>query len=272
MNPIKIQQFDLEKTLFSGQIFNFRKIDGSCYGVTTNNVIKFTNKDELQYDQLIVDEQAIKRFLRLDEDLEEIFSKIKKDEHVIKAIDQNKGLRILKQDFDVCLISFILSQRKNIKAIRKCIDNLCINLGEKVVFDSKEFYLFPTLEKLANSDIEVLIKSGLGYRAKYVKESAKKVIEADLDKRIHQMPLNKAKEALLSLPGVGIKVADCILVYSLGFNNITPLDIWGYRVAWDLYGFDKKAKYSDIQKFFDDYFNGYASYAALYLFEYMRRR
>ena len=161
--------------------------------------------------------------------------------------DRSHGLRILRQDPFETLISFIISQRKSIPAIRQCIEKLCRACGEKT--DSG--YAFPAPEKIAEASLDQLAACSLGYRASYVRDSARMVLSAGLPPA--DTPLSDAslKELLLTFPGVGIKVAGCVMLFGYHRLSSAPVDVWIQRII--------DRKYGGISPF-----EAYGAYAGLY--------
>ena len=142
--------------------------------------------------------------------------------------------------------------------------------GKKIEVDKKTIYLFPETEILANAKLEDLLACKLGFRAKFLKGAANILANNDLSKRIKKMSEDNARRSLLEIKGVGEKIADCVLVFSLSFDNITPLDVWGKRVLTRFYKLNPKMKYEEMRSWIDDYFEGQAAWAGQFLFEYIR--
>ena len=164
--------------------------------------------------------------------------------------------------------------------------NLSKKFGEKTSFDSYTFYAFPTIEKLAKATIGELTECGLGYRAKYVSETAKKVYEEGFElERLRKLSYEKSKEELLRFPGVGLKVADCVLLFSIGKFEAFPVDVWIRRLILKYYSnhlpnefvqkiLDRKSltdlEYKALNLLGRNYFGEYAGYAQEYLYHYER--
>ncbi len=142
--------------------------------------------------------------------------------------------------------------------------------GEKIEVDGKEFYLFPETKKIANAKLEDLLECKLGFRAKFLKSAAQHILKTKLEKKIIKMSEDQARNALLEINGVGEKIADCVLVFSLSFDNVTPIDVWGKRFLVNYYNLNPKMKYEDMRVWVGNYFNGYAAWAGQFLFEYIR--
>jgi N-glycosylase/DNA lyase len=184
------------------------------------------------------------------------------------------------------LISYICATYKNIPAIKQMLFNLCRKFGDRISFETDSFYAFPSPQTLAKTTAAELTKCGLGYRANYVIETAKKVHKEDFDlERLRKMPYGEAKEALLEFPGVGSKVADCALLFSLSKLEAFPVDVWIKRIILKYYPnrFTKEfveqisrrkaitpSEYEKLNHFGRTYFGKYAGYAQEYLYHHER--
>ncbi|MEA3357036.1 MAG: DNA glycosylase, partial [Patescibacteria group bacterium] len=217
------------------------------------------------------DYDFIKNYFWLDIDYNKIRRIISKDPQVKKAMSAMPNIRILRQPFDFTVLSFILSARNNIPAIRKSVRNLCGMLGKKLLVDDESIYLFPSTNKIANASIERLREAKVGYKAEYLKKTAQMLIERDLSKRIYNMDEKEARTELLRLPGVGDKISDCVLVFALGFQNLTPVDVWARRFLIDLYDLPESWNYEKLRGWIKKNFFGYASWADQFLFEWYRK-
>jgi N-glycosylase/DNA lyase len=142
--------------------------------------------------------------------------------------------------------------------------------GSAINVDGYQFYLFPKTENLAEARIEDLLKAKIGFRAKYIKTAAQRLLSTRLKGETGNLSKDEIRDKLLEFYGVGEKIADCVLCYSLGCDNVTPIDVWGKRIATELYGLDVKKRYKDYRDWFSNYFNGYAAWAGQFLFEYIR--
>jgi N-glycosylase/DNA lyase len=277
--------FNLDFTLCCGQAFRWSKRGGWWYGVVGKRVLKIRQiGDELEFENAGTD--FVKNYFGLNDDLPKIFSQISKDTHIKSAVEAFKGLRILRQDPWECLISYICATYKNISAIKQMLLNLSKNYGHQVISEGCNFQTFPKPEELVRATSEDLAKSGLGYRARYVSETARMVCEDDFDfERLRKMPYEQAKKELLDFPGVGLKVADCVMLFSLAKLEAFPVDVWIRRVILKYYAdhfpkaFVRKisdtkslnnSEYERLSLFGREYFGGYAGYAQEYLYHYER--
>jgi N-glycosylase/DNA lyase len=279
--------FNLDFTLCCGQAFRWDKKGEWWTGVVGNEVLKIRQKqDFLEFDN--ADVGFVKNYLGLRDDLPKILSLINKDKHIEHVIEECEGLRILRQDPWECLISYICATYKNIPAIKRMLFELSRKFGEKIVLEGCDFYTFPTPDRLARANFEKLSECGLGYRAKYVLETARKVHESNFDLRnLLKSDYEKVRCALLELPGVGLKVADCVSLFSLGKLEAFPVDVWVKRIILRYYAnhfeseFAKKispgrspagSEYERLSLFGQRYFGEFAGYAQEYLYHYERTR
>jgi N-glycosylase/DNA lyase len=283
--------FSLEHTLDCGQLFRWEKLGDWWYGVVADRVVKIKQSGECLMFQVFPETPTrtfIENYLRLDDNLPSILSEISKDEHVKKAIRLFCGLRISRQEPWECLISYICATYKSIPAIKKMINSISKCFGKKLTFDGYDFYTFPKPADLAQVNCKELRSCGLGFRTERVLETAKLVDsgEFSLDS-LKSMDYLDARRELLGLPGVGQKVADCILLFSLEKLEAFPIDVWMKRAATNLYAshFDSSfvervsskgsitsKEYDTISSFGREYFGRYAGYAQEYLFHLLRNQ
>ncbi len=281
--------FSLEHTLDCGQLFRWQKIGDWWYGVAADKVIKLKQYEEGLIFESFPDtpnSKFIEGYLRLDDDLPSIFAEISKDEHIREAIKRFWGLRLVRQEPWECLISYICATYKSIPAIKKMVNTISRCYGEKLNVDGIDFYTFPKPATLAQLNCKDLQGCGLGFRTERVLETAKRVYTGNLSlEALTRMDYPEAKRELLILPGVGHKVADCVLLFSLEKLEAFPIDVWIKRAATNLYAshFDSSfikrvsgkgsitpKEYTTIAQFGREYFGNYAGYAQEYLFHFLR--
>ncbi len=287
MNKLFVPDYNFHQTLLGGQAFNWELVRDSrgseiFYGTTQDKLIKIEfgrnphtgTGDEIFWQTYPKndDYEFIKKYFRLNIDYKNILLRLKKDEHVAKAMEACPNLRLLSQDFDQTVLSFIVSSFNSIKSIRTRINKMKRDLSEQIRVDGRVFYLFPKTEAIADARLDLLTSHSLGYRAKYIKEASNMLLQSNLAGKTANFDEESTRSELLKLPGVGDKVADCIMVFSLGYDNLTPLDVWGKRVFTNLYGLDPKMKYSDMRKWLNDHFEGHAAWAGQFLFEWYRTK
>jgi len=222
---------DVENSINSGQVFLWKKNQNYWYGVNGQDVLCIDSNANIDsFQNLKVD------FFRNGDDIEKIIKSISKDKTVKNAMKKYQGLRILKQDPFQCLISFIISSNSNIPKIRFCLENMVQKFGKKIKFQDQEFFLFPKPNKLAKASINEIKNCGVGHRAKFIKESAKMISSKEINlEDLKKYDYQKTKEIICEMPGVGNKVADCVMLFSLNKLQAVPLDRWIVRVLEKYY-------------------------------------
>jgi N-glycosylase/DNA lyase len=276
---------DLDFSLCCGQVFRWKKQDGWWYGVVSDKIIKIRQcGDSLEFEG--ANEAFIRAYLGLNDDLTLITQCVNKDPYIAQALNQYRGLRIVRQNPWECLISFICATYKSIAAIENMLYKMSQKFGEKRCFDGKDFWLFPSVEKLALASINGLEECGLGYRAKYVQATAKRICDEKIDlETFKQLPYAEAKKRLFEFSGVGLKVADCVLLFSLEKMEAFPVDVWVKRILLRHYTQElppdlvkrlqshdslSNGEYEKLNLFGRTYFGAYAGYAQEYLYHYER--
>jgi len=264
-----------------GQCFRWNKNeDGSYTGVFGNNVINVNKINQEIIFQGICDgdiKNICENYFDLKRDYEKIKSNLSNiDNHMKESIKYGSGIRILNQDLWETVISFIISANNNIPRIKGIIERLSKEYGKKIVWQSKEYYTFPTVEELSKASIEDLRKQGLGFRDKRVYETTQIFLKnKDFEKQLkEESDYEKIRNSLLELPGVGPKVADCILLFStLKKLEAFPIDVWVKRVVEELYfNEEKELKITNeiLNKLAKEKYGELAGIAQQYLF-YWRR-
>ena len=281
--------FNLNYTLTCGQTFRWERHNNWWHGVTRETLVKIRQRDDLLQFQTFpenVGDIFIWSYFRLDDDLPHIYSRIEKDRHIRKAVKKFRGLRLMRQDPWECLISYICATNTNIPAIKDMVKNMCTRFGKRIIVEGTEAYTFPKPHDLAEASLRELRLCKLGFRAERVKQTSKLVSNGNLNlEALKKMPYEKAKKELMSLPGVGPKVADCVLLFSLDKLEAFPIDVWMKRVILEFYrehfkkSFVKKMEtkkslspneYEIISSFGRRYFGEYVGYAQEYLFHFRR--
>ena len=273
--------FELKDIFECGQCFRFNKQEDESYtGVVGNNVINVKKIDNEIYIKSVGQdnlEELVVNYFDLNRDYEQIKDKLSKiDENMQKSISYGKGIRILNQDLWETIISFIISANNNIPRIKGIIDRMSERYGKKIIFEGKEYYAFPTVDELSKASVEDLRALGLGFRDVRVYETTKMIKnkEVDLEQLKNEKDFNKVRNTLLTLPGVGPKVADCILLFStLKRWEAFPIDVWVRRVMNELYiknPDETKVKKEEIEKIAYEKFGNLAGIAQQYLFYWKR--
>lgn len=255
-----------------GQCFRWKKKDdGSYIGVIKDGVlhIKKDGKDFI-IDSNIEDKEIIYDYLDLHTDYSKIKEILSKDDINMQiALKYGSGIRILNQDPYEMLISFIISAANNIPRISKTVENISKAYGKEILYEGEKYYLFPTPEELSKASIEDLRALNLGFRDKYIYSATNMVLNGDVDlEKISKKPYKEAKKDLIKIPGVGEKVADCILLFSMRKREAFPVDTWIKKVMAELYVDSRNIK--KISAYAEKRFGEYAGIAQQYLF-YWRR-
>lgn len=269
-----VSDFELAHIFECGQCFRWEKEDdGSYIGVIKDGVISI-KKDEnkINIESSIDDENSIRYYFDLDNDYSKIKESLCRDDKNLKlASDYGYGIRILNQDSWEMLISFIISAANNIPRISKTVNNLSKQYGKEIIFKGNQYYLFPTPEELSKASVDDLRNLNLGFRDKYIYEATQMVLNGDIDlEYIKSLPYKEAKKELVKVPGVGEKVADCILLFSMQKREAFPVDTWIKKVMSELYVDSKNIK--KISAYAEKKFGNYAGIAQQYLFYWMRNK
>lgn len=228
-----VKYLSLPLTLDCGECFRWEEqSDGSWSGVAFSRFLNIKNTAEGEFLLKNTTRQDFDtiwyNYFDFGRDYEAICERLKQDSLLSETIDRYYGIRILNQDPWEALFSFVISQQNNIKRIKGIIKRLCDTYGEEICGGWHSFPDAKTLSALTVSDFEML---GTGYRAKYLKKLADDVALGHIDlKKIKAMPLEDAKTALLDIYGVGIKVANCALLFGFQFMECFPVDVWMKRV------------------------------------------
>lgn len=263
--------FDLKHTFDCGQCFRFDEIEGGYEGVALGfflRILKTGNSVTLFPCSEQDFETKWKNYFDLGRDYACLFSSA--DRVLTEGLRCAKGLRILNQPCFETLISFIISANNNVKRIRGIIRRLCEKHGKPFQFEGRTYYDFPSPGVLAAQDPNDLAEVGAGYRSPYIINASKMIAEGFNLESLRQKPYAEAKKALMNLPGVGPKVADCVLLFSLGHSCAFPADVWIKRVLMQQYGFkgnDKQTAAFALEKF-----GKHAGIAQQYLFFWIRER
>lgn len=259
-----IQQIEITEKHFyplhtfeCGQCFRWREEGDKSYtGVAYGRVINARKNG----DKLIINnapaadyENIWKRYFDIERDYGKIKTALSFDKTLRTAMDYGWGIRILRQEFFECLISFIISANNNIPRIQGIIERFSQKYGEKIVYNGKRYHAFPDpfrLEGIEEGDLAFL---KAGYRAKYIANAVKSFQKGEIiEEEIESMPLSLARKTLCGVSGVGPKVADCVLLFSFGRLGAFPVDVWVKRAMRDIYGLEEKKAAEGGAKLFGD--------------------
>lgn len=271
-----LDHFNLKQTLECGQCFRFYTIEVNKFLIIAYNkvlVIEQKKQDIIFYNTTIDEFNTIwYKYFDFDNNYGLIKDRLQKtDKTLSKAIESTSGIRILKQDIFETLISFIISQNKNIKHIKKVIENMSMTFGEPIKeINGITYYSFPTIEQLKNANEADLRACKTGFRAPYILDAVDKIANGILDlKELQNKPTSYVKDQLTTIKGVGDKIADCVLLFAYSRYEVFPTDVWILRIIETLY-LNEKANKKHVQQFAKQQFGDLAGYAQQYLFYYGR--
>ncbi len=271
-----VKDYDLAATLASGQAFRWRLMDGAWEGVIGQRWVRLSfERNSIGVSTAVTSESWtwLEDYLQTAVDLSAVIASFPDDVPMCESVAACHGLRLLKQEPWECLASFILSSTKQIVQIQQIVELLCVRYGEKVMMPEGRapVYAFPTAERLAQCTEAELRESKMGFRAKYLLAAAQAVASGRLDlESLRTISCAEAREKLMELPGVGRKIADCVLLFAYGFQEAFPVDVWVLKALQQLYFPKRRASAKRLAKFTVTYFGANSGYAQQYLFHYMR--
>lgn len=267
---IRNSNFNIQQIADSGQCFRMNKIEENKYNlVAYNTYLELIQEDEETIELSCSEKEYIhvwKDYFHLEYDYNHVVQTLVdgNDEFLKEAAMFGKGIRILRQEPFEAMISYIISQNKNIPAIKNCIEAICREYGKPIVtVEGTTYYTFPTPKSLVDAKPEDLRNLKIGYRDKYIISAAKAVANGTVDlELLKKYDSKKALEALKSIHGIGEKVANCILLYGLHHVEVFPIDVWIKRVLCEIYN----------DEFNPMKYEGYAGIVQQYMFYYMRNQ
>jgi len=268
----ELKNLSLIETMRSGQHFRSRILkDGAV--IVVNQYGLYLMKQDRQ-ELCIYGEEPFdyRSYFDMDRDYGYIQQQLGlKDQHLLEAIQLNRGLRILKQDPFEMIMTFIISQSKQIPQIKILVERISSGYGRYLgTYMDEDYFAFPRPEELYGVDKTIYRALKMGYRSDYLEDAVHKVAMNIVDlKAIETMSYTSAKTSLMQIRGIGEKVANCVLLFGYGMFEAFPVDVWIERILGNLY-FDTKPNKKEIETFINDYFDGYQGIAQQYLFEYAR--
>ncbi len=232
-----IDRLSLERTLACGQSFRWQKDGDGFSAPALGRMIHAEQRgDALLLSPCIEEDIPLWiRYFDLERDYAAIEEKLTADLTLCDCLPCASGIRVLQQEPFETLLTFIISANNNTKRIAGIVEHLCQRAGEPVVFRKREYRFFPTPAAVAALSVEELVEIGAGYRAPFIKASAARIAGGYDLETLRHMPLDAARKELVSFPGVGPKVADCVLLFSLGHADAFPVDVWIGRAMRALY-------------------------------------
>lgn len=262
---LRIRHLDLGQTLGCGQTFRWEELGPNAWrGPIGDSLVTLRMEGEWLRAESIPDVPDLRRrvfeYLRVGDDTERIMRELSRDPVMARGVESVSGLRLVKMDEWECLASYILATFTNIERISRMIRRLSSRYGEPITRDVRTF---PSVDRLAEAPVRELRALGLGYRAEYLAETCEAMDEGRLEK-MRRMSDDELREELLTLRGVGDKVADCVSLFGFGRLRAFPIDVWMKRALQRLYG--EAGSYRHLREFAAERFGPHAGYAQEYLF------
>ena len=256
-----------------GQVFGWDRDAGTYTGVIGERAVRLWQDDGMV---CFVAEQGLKarhirRYLGLDEDLGKILASIVRDAFMEKVVAQVRGLRLLKQEPWACLCSYILSANNRVERIDSLVKEVSRKFGKRHVVRGRVVYSLPGPGIFSECTESGMRSCGVGFRAPYLVRSAAMVAGGEVDlNAVGAMSYEDARGLLMTLPGVGGKIADCVLLFAFSMYDAFPVDVWIRRIMQQVYFASRETKPDDIRTFGREYFGEYAGYAQEYIYYYAR--
>lgn len=295
-NIFKVLNFDLDTTFSCGQAFRWHKRGNAWEAVIHGRWVQLRqlalpSSLDVECSMLDVgrspsseieavtavrvggDWRWLADYLRLNDDFEAILATFPNDAPMRAAMEHCRGMRLVRQEPWECLASFILSSTKQVAQIQQCVRLICERFGEPVPAPTEcgKQFAFPTPTRLAQASEAELRECKVGFRAKYLRGAAALIASGDINLgAIHRLPIEAAREQLMRCPGVGRKVADCALLFSCGFEEAFPIDVWIERALRVLYLRNRKVSKERMEAFAAKHFGPHRGYAQQYLFHHLR--
>ena len=270
-----VNDFDLESTISCGQIFRFEKQNDNSYNaILSDRVVNIKQSGNYLYvssnDENDL-ENVITNYLDLKTDYKTINDKIKKmDKNIVSAVEFSKGLTMIKQDPFEASMAYIISANNGVPQITAALNNIATAYGKKIMFNNKDFYLFPKPIDLKGVSTDEYRNCKVGFRDKYLKEFVDKINNNKLDlNKYYDMNTSDALDDLQKNNGIGPKVASCILLFAYQKYDVFPVDTWVKKVMKQTYGIEGEA---NIRKFAKETYGKYSGLAIQYMFNYGRNK
>ena len=262
----------LGHTLESGQAFRWSRLaEGDYEGVVGRCIVRATQRNGT-VTLRGAPKAELRSYFQLDADLDAIMRSFPDDPPMRRAVTFCRGMRLLRQEPWETLASFICSSTKQIVQIRQIVAHLCNDLGEPIHKNSAIHHAFPSVSAVARATEARLRACKMGFRARYLLESARMIDSGKVRvDAIAGMDYPRAAEELMTLPGVGPKIADCALLFAWGRQEAFPMDVWIERALRRLYfRGNPRVTRRQLAEFTRSHFGPHAGYAQQYLFHYVR--
>lgn len=271
-----ICKYDLNSTLSSGQTFRWHRRKNGWEGVIDDHWIEAKATDTLLFLRTSHPDpnwMRLEKYFQINIDIDAITSRFPSDRHLNYAVQHFQGLRLLRQSPWECLASFILSSSKRIAHIEQIVERLSRAYGRQLILPKgvDQKHQFPDAECISQLSESDLRKLGMGYRAPFLQVTAQRIARCEIDlDALSKCTYQDAKKSLQQLPGVGPKIADCVLLFAFGFQDAFPIDVWIRRALSQLYFPNKPVSSRELRDFASTYFQPFSGYAQQYLFHAMR--
>ena len=289
--------FDLQSTVESGQSYLWNRADGQTYdelylhggddwyetvvppidGVSEDRMavrarqVGGVDDGRLEWEATADATELLTHLLRLDDDMDAIRDATPDLPLVERAFDAFPGMRLVRDPPFPCLVSFICSAQMRVERIHAMVQGLARHYGDPVTVGERTIHALPTAEQLARATEADLRERSLGYRAPYVLETARMVADGTDPRSVVDSSYESARETMTRYVGVGDKVADCVLLFSLGFDEAVPLDTWIQRAIREHYPDCDRGTYAETSRAIRETFGGErAGYAQTYVFHHLR--
>lgn len=270
------KDFNIEQTLECGQCFRFDKIGELEYVIVAKGNLLRIKQDGSDLIFFDTDKETVENVWFEYFDLNRDYGEIKKfllskDNTLETAIREKYGIRILNQEFHETVISFIISQNKQIPQIKQIVKRISVQYGNYLgEINGEKYYSFPDVKTLGSITESDYREMKTGFRAPYLKDASDKLADGLLcEEMFRNMHEDEARNTLITVKGIGEKVANCVLLFSLGYRNAFPVDVWIKRIMESLY-FKEETSKEIIQEFAKNQYGEYGGYAQQYLFCYGR--
>lgn len=271
-----VRDYDLAATLTSGQAFRWKKCGTAFEGVVAGRWVELKQEASAILARTAEPERDwewLRHYLQINLDLAKVIATFPNDDAMRASLTACKGLRLLRQEPWECLASFILSSTKQIVQIQQIVRALCECFGSAVAVPPGHApeYAFPTAEQIASAAERDLRACKMGFRAPNLLATAKMVTAGEIDlRRLAEQDCETARTALVQLPGVGEKIANCVLLFAYGFQEAFPVDVWVRKALMQLYFPRRRPSAQRLERFIRTHFGPNSGYAQQYLFHYMR--
>ncbi len=272
---LNLKCFNLKYTLECGQCFRWKALNDNEYvGVIEDRAIRIKQDGDKVFiwsNEKRNLKAVVENYFDFNKNYEAIEAEIAKiDKNIARSLKFSSGIHILNQPLFETIISYIISANNNIKRISRSVDEISKRFGKEIEFEGKKYYLFPTLEEIKNVTMDDLLAVGTGFRARYIKHDIEYFLaNPDFICSLNSYNTEECTKALSSLMGIGPKVADCIMLFSLGKGEVFPIDVWVKRIMEKLY-FRENKSLKEIKKYANENFGKHAGIVQQHLFHNVR--